>query len=117
MPHPAYVAPHVKITELIFILNVVIFAVFVVNFPIYSIKFPPTASCTQIGSSFCVRKFTTMREYVTVRPFYTLPSNPSVSCPNYFVSTFSRVLLFFVLLLALNNCNVVSTLCLDQRLS
>ena len=111
MYHPEYLALCAEITELICIFNMVRSAVFVINFPGYSIKFTPTVSCNQIGSNFCGRNSTTMREYVTVRPtgiflrakkrilfinFSTFPGNLSESRPHSFENQFhQRYLVYF----------------------
>ena len=110
MSNSVYLVPHVKIMELICILNVLRYAVFVVTFPGCSIRFNPTVSCTSIGYSFCVCTSTAMHEYVTVRttgillcatkqivsvPFFTCPGNPSASRPNSFDCTFCQSYLVF----------------------
>ena len=103
MYHPEYLAPRVKITELMCILNVARYAVFVITFPLYFIQLPPIVICTQIGSSLCGCTLTNMREYVTAHPngillrtikqivfviFYNLTGDPYVISPNYFDSPF-----------------------------
>ena len=68
MSHPAYLAPHVEITEFMGIFRVVRYAVFVVIFPGYSVRLPPAVSCTMIGYSFCGSKSIIMRDYLTMHP-------------------------------------------------
>ena len=116
MSRPSYLAPCVKITELICILDVVRSAVFVVTFPVCSIQFPPTVRRILIGCYFFGLISTIISDYVTVCPtgillpatkwivfvpFFTFPGNPSASHPNSFDSPFfkrSLVFCYFVLI-------------------
>ena len=81
----------------------------VVTFPGYLIIFPPTVRHTQIGSSLCVCKSTTMPNYATVYitgillpaenqivfvPFYTFPVNLYVCRSNYFDNTLFHISVF-----------------------
>ena len=118
-----------EITELICILNVVISAAFAITFPGYSIIFPSAVRLTLIGSSLSDFTSTTMRDYVNMRPTGILlhatkrivfvPFSIFLEIRLHVVHIpltirFSRGVLFIFLLIALDICNVVFTLCLGK---
>ena len=96
MFNPKYLAPPVKVTELIRMLNVVISAIFVITFPGYSIIFPPTESSTQIGSSFCGLMSTTMCDYLTVRTTGIILRAKKLIVLLIFPSVSSSIFLYFI---------------------
>ena len=110
-------------------MKVVRSAIFVVTFPGYSIIFPPAVSLTLMGSSFCGRMSSTIREYVTVHPtgillratkrivFFPFLIFLEIRLPVFQIPLtirFSTGISFILLLLSLDPYIEILLLCLDQ---